>query len=424
MLRRALMLAMALKALAAAPPALAARPVLPPSVEVPELPPGSVARPMSFVRMVAKLSRGQDWGVLSAGLLCVPNQRLTWRGGVMDVKTEDFDDVFREELSNAGFKVEGDPSNLFETTSSGSDYAVAGLITGIDAHFCMPLAGYGGAQIKGTVIMSVEWQVYSRLQKRLIAKVKTTGGFETKQSQLGNYQTTLDGAFAENVKGLAASEDFRKAFIGPPADPNERIQASAGDFISLSGSATATGRPIGDVVGSVVAVFTGDGMGSGFLVSAEGHILTNWHVVQDQKQVKIRWSDGFETLATVLRTDKRRDIAVLQASPHGRAPLALRKPLAQPGETVFAIGSPLDPKYQGTITRGIVSAHRIQDGFNFIQSDVTVNHGNSGGPLLDEKGQVIGVTDLGYQPDGVPTGINLFIPIGDALDFLSLKLAP
>jgi S1-C subfamily serine protease len=140
--------------------------------------------------------------------------------------------------------------------------------------------------------------------------------------------------------------------------------------------------------------------------------------------VRIRWSDGFAADGEVVRVDKRRDVALIKTSPHSRPALALRPSLAQTGEVAYAIGSPLDPKFQGTLTRGIVSAVRIYDGLNFVQIDVNVNPGNSGGPLLDESGRVIAITDLGIQPQGIPTGINLFIPIGDALDFLNLKLAP
>ncbi|MFB2351152.1 trypsin-like peptidase domain-containing protein, partial [Priestia megaterium] len=90
----------------------------------------------------------------------------------------------------------------------------------------------------------------------------------------------------------------------------------------------------------------------------------------------------------------------------------------QPGEAVFAIGSPLSAELQSTVTKGVVSANRIQDGFSFIQSDVAVTHGNRGGPLLDETGAVGGVTVSGLAPAGAPIGLNFFIPIGDALDFL------
>jgi len=192
-------------------------------------------------------------------------------------------------------------------------------------------------------------------------------------------------------------------------------------FVAATG---ATPRPIGDVPGSVVAVLTGDGWGSGFLVSNDGYLLTNRHVVGAATTVRIRWSDGFETTGDVVRSDKRRDVALVKTDPRGRRPLVLRRAMPAVGEAVFAIGTPLDEKLQSTVTKGIVSANRILDGFAFIQSDVTVDHGNSGGPLLDDKGQVIGITVIKFAPDDGQRGLNLFIPIGDALDFLSLKPGP
>jgi S1-C subfamily serine protease len=118
-------------------------------------------------------------------------------------------------------------------------------------------------------------------------------------------------------------------------------------------------------------------------------------------------------------------VALVKASPRaGRPPLALRRGTPGVGEAVFAIGTPLDPSLQNTVTKGIVSANRILDGFAYIQSDVTVDHGNSGGPLLDDKGRVIGITVSKIAPDDGQRGLNLFIPIGDALDFLALKTGP
>ena len=102
-------------------------------------------------------------------------------------------------------------------------------------------------------------------------------------------------------------------------------------------------------------------------------------------------------------------------------PLALRPTLPAQGETVFAIGAPLDPGLQGTLTRGIVSANRVIKDQPFIQSDVGVTHGNSGGPLLNAQGEAIGVTVSGYEENGAPVGLNMFIPIGDALRALALE---
>lgn len=74
-----------------------------------------------------------------------------------------------------------------------------------------------------------------------------------------------------------------------------------------------------------------------------------------------------------------------------------------------------------SVSKGIVSANRVFDGLSFIQSDVLVNHGNSGGPLLDKNANVVGLTESGQEINGVPAGLNLFIPLRDPLEFLALK---
>lgn len=146
-------------------------------------------------------------------------------------------------------------------------------------------------------------------------------------------------------------------------------------------------------------------------------------MVGASKYLKVKWSDGMETVGEVLRTDLGRDIALVKTEPRGRQPLPLRRGEVQPGDTVFAIGTPLDKRLQGSLTQGVVSGNRLLDGYRYIQSDVVVNPGNSGGPLLNAKGEVVGVTVSGIGQEKAPRGINFFIPIDDALDFLSLKLS-
>ncbi len=231
------------------------------------------------------------------------------------------------------------------------------------------------------------------------------------------------GAVRQNIRALLADEAFRKIVLAD-ADPLPSTPTANTPITLAVAARPAASRPISDVAGSVVAIFTGSGWGSGFLVSDDGYLITNQHVVGAAKTVRVRWSDGLETTGEVVRIDKRRDVALVKAQGRGRQPLALRRGAATVGEAVFAIGTPLDEKLQNTVTKGIVSANRILDGFAFIQSDVGVDHGNSGGPLLDDKGRVIGVTVIKFAPDDGQRGLNLFIPIGDALDFLALTTAP
>jgi serine protease Do len=171
----------------------------------------------------------------------------------------------------------------------------------------------------------------------------------------------------------------------------------------------------------VVAILNSAGSGSGILVSSDGCILTNAHVVGDDKDVRVRWSDGLETLAHVERVSKNRDVAIIKTNPRDRSPLALKRGPVTPGERVYAIGAPNGMKYQGTVSSGVISADRVFDGLRYIQSDTAISPGSSGGALLDEQGAVIGVTVAFVKNGGLPAGLNLFIPIGDAMDFLALE---
>jgi S1-C subfamily serine protease len=227
-------------------------------------------------------------------------------------------------------------------------------------------------------------------------------------------------ALAENLHALMNSSEFRASATAPVVTSGQL--AKPGALAPLKLASLAGNSTVADSVGSVVAVFAGGAMGSGFVVG-DGYLITNHHVVGDATTVKVKWPDGLEFAGEVLRSDARRDVALIKTDTRGRPSLTVRTSPMQPGDTVFAIGTPLDPSLQNTVTRGVVSAMRTFEGFAYIQSDVSINHGNSGGPLLDEKARVVGLTVSGYEPNGAPAGLNFFIPIRDALDFLALSIS-
>jgi S1-C subfamily serine protease len=177
---------------------------------------------------------------------------------------------------------------------------------------------------------------------------------------------------------------------------------------------------------AVAAVLTGASLGSAFLVSEQGYLLTNRHVVGSTRMLKIRWSDGTESVGEVIRSDPGRDVALIRTEPRPGPVFKLRTAPVRQGETVYAIGTPMETRLQGTLTRGVISATRTLEGYRFIQSDVSVNPGNSGGPLLDDAGQVVAMTVSRYarNPSESVQGLNFFIPIDDALRFLALTLEP
>ena len=156
------------------------------------------------------------------------------------------------------------------------------------------------------------------------------------------------------------------------------------------------------------------GAGSGFIVSPNGYILTNRHVVEGASEVMVRMVDQREFRARVVGTDERTDIAVLKIAATGLPVVRFGDPAkVRPGQWVLAIGSPFG--FQNSATAGIVSAvHRSLPSENyvpFIQTDVAVNPGNSGGPLFNMQGEVIGINSQIFSRTGGFMGVSFAIPI-------------
>jgi serine protease Do len=161
------------------------------------------------------------------------------------------------------------------------------------------------------------------------------------------------------------------------------------------------------------------GLGSGFIVSDDGYILTNAHVVDGAEHVTVRLTDRREFKAKVVGIDKQTDIAVLKIDAKSLPVVKLGKSSeANVGEWVVAIGSPFG--FDNSVTAGIVSAkgRPLPDSpyVNFIQTDVAVNPGNSGGPLFNLAGEVIGINSQIYSRNGGYQGISFAIPIEVALN--------
>ena len=154
-------------------------------------------------------------------------------------------------------------------------------------------------------------------------------------------------------------------------------------------------RSVADIVDearpSVVRIVSGDGGGTGFVIDAEGYILTNEHVVEGETRVSVVFHDGARLWAQVVSADAGRDIALLKVDTNRNlAPLAFAARVRE-GESVIALGFPLDLGESMSVTRGIVSAIRTLDGVEYLQTDAAINPGNSGGPLLSDKGEVVGM---------------------------------
>ncbi|HEX2828924.1 MAG TPA: DegQ family serine endoprotease [Burkholderiales bacterium] len=161
------------------------------------------------------------------------------------------------------------------------------------------------------------------------------------------------------------------------------------------------------------------GIGSGFIITTDGYVLTNAHVVSDADEVTVRLADSREFKGKIVGVDMRTDVALLKLAATGLPTVKLgNSESLKVGEWVAAIGSPFG--FVNTITAGIVSAkgRSLPDEsfVPFIQTDVAVNPGNSGGPLLNLKGEVVGINSAIYSRTGGYMGVSFAIPIEVALD--------
>src|SRR5277367_2575623 len=162
-----------------------------------------------------------------------------------------------------------------------------------------------------------------------------------------------------------------------------------------------------------------EGQGSGFIIDKDGHILTNYHVIADARQIEVTLHNRKKYRATIVGTDRSHDLAVVQIKAPDLAPMVLGDSgNLQVGQKVYAIGNPFG--LAGTLTRGIVSSIRqVQepDGMTIddaIQTDASINPGNSGGPLLNMHGEVIGINTMIASSVGQSAGIGFAIPINTA----------
>jgi S1-C subfamily serine protease len=192
--------------------------------------------------------------------------------------------------------------------------------------------------------------------------------------------------------------------------PSAISQQNVADIVKHSSDA---------VVLIVISNSTGQetALGSGFLVSADGEIVTNYHVIKEAHSAVVKLSNGaFFAVSGVLATDHDKDLAIIKVNGKNLPSLSLGDiEKLRVGDRVVAIGSPLG--LEGTVSDGIVSAVRDVENKKLIQTTAPASHGNSGGPLLDMNNRVVGVVAMGVNPE-LGQNLNFAVPSSDVLALL------
>ncbi len=232
------------------------------------------------------------------------------------------------------------------------------------------------------------------------------------------YFTTYRSGTFRTVSDPGARVEITEAASNQALDPEEQnnitlYQKNVGAVVNVTSRAVAYDFFYGAV--------PQEGQGSGFILDSAGHILTNYHVIENARQVEVTLHNHKKYSATVVGTDRAHDLAIIQIKAPDLTPMTLGDSRnLQVGQKVYAIGNPFG--LSGTLTSGIVSSIRqVQEpnGVNIdeaIQTDAAINPGNSGGPLLNSHGEVIGINTMIAGNPGVDqsAGIGFAIPINTA----------
>lgn len=338
---------------------------------------------------------------------------------------------FYDIMKDNGYLLVGSPDNLFaDFSNERPEFIVGAKIIQVGqnrilSHDWFWSGMYISLQFQS--YLKIEWQVFS-VQKREVVFKTTTEGCSTLSDsfkcygfamELATYVEGLEGAISQAIENFARNAEFRNLICSSQINNESEPKSTAVFYISkIENYKYPLSNQSNQIRSAIVTVTTATGHGSGFFISEKGYVLTNSHVVGKNAIVRVKLPTGREYLADVVATDPKRDVALLKTENEGMEYLPINERSVNIGDEVYAIGSPLDETLSTTLSKGIVSAFRKEGDLEFIQSDVNVLPGNSGGPLLDSNGNVVGICVSGIGPG---LDLNFFIPVREAIDALNVK---
>ncbi|PJI39073.1 serine protease [Ferrovibrio sp.] len=354
-------------------------------------------------------------------------------------RSSEWNDTFYRVMSGHGFRVAGNPNQLFNTSQQDEGDLQFGLtiseikleMSAVCDFFTEQAVG-----MRGDAKVAMEWQVFDPVRRQVILRQRGEGRFEATETVALDPAVILQLAFADAANRLAVSPELRKMMTERAPLPQPGSQSVAQDLARIPlRRATLSQQPIDTQIdrlrsATVLIEIGSGGHGSGFIVTEDGLMITNKHVVGGQRFVRVRLVSGRVVMGEVIRQHELRDVALVKMEGSGYPVMAIRETPVAVTEEVYAIGAPQQRQLAWTVTRGVVSAWRPAQlprrPFDLIQADVAIHGGNSGGPLLDRQGNLVAIAVMGWAPDpnnpSANTSLNGFIPILDGLEKLGIEL--
>jgi serine protease Do len=371
---------------------------------------------ISFKRALLSIPPGMVIGGDYRGIANKKYVDYYWQTSI-SVASEIFNEIANKELINAGYKVIGTQGLLFDYDDSWqADCLLGAKITDIKFNTYSSVLE---ERAEGSI--SVQWELFDK-NKGMVVFIKQTYGEETTEGKLGT--ECLFAAFRWAIRNLLSDRQFvhnlliEKKLNEKSDYPRETILI---EKVRLNNFTEVT-EMINRAIESVVTIKSEHGFGSGVIISDYGYIITNFHVITKEHFIDVILFNGITLKAKVLVVNQDHDLVLLQIEGSGFRPLPISFSEKLPiGGEVFAIGTPANLNLSQSVTKGIISGIRKLKEREYIQTDVKVNPGNSGGPLINSNGEILGIVTV--KTVGIEfEGLAFCIPINVVLEKLGIKI--
>ncbi|MCR5889761.1 trypsin-like peptidase domain-containing protein [Hymenobacter sp. J193] len=342
-------------------------------------------------------------------------QEILYFGKSLDTDAEHLKSSVNGSLKDIGYTVPDAETKSIFSAGLNSRYTLQGEMRDVkyNVHASSP---YKSAHFETRCTVEVTWKLLN--QNRQTVVEQKTAGSSIKFEQGGS--AAFEDAFENSFYTFFANQQVTEALTKPAGGKGDSDAVQA-PISMRRGTPMAADKGLSTAARCVVIVETKDGHGSGCIISPDGYIVTNAHVVEDQEEVKIQLADGMSSKAKVVRLNPEMDLALLKIDAEGLTAFQLpTTSLSEIGADVFAIGTPADKELGQTVTKGIISGRRKVDGRSFLQTDVSINGGNSGGALVARTGQLLGIVNAKLVGRGIE-GIGFAIPAEQVTEALHIK---
>lgn len=383
---------------------------------------------IGFDRLLADFHDGRPVGTVVYGNSKVDT--IKWEGETK-IGVKDFEERFLEIMKQVGYRTpERQDATLFSDNSairySKPRYLVGAKVIDYHATFIQERAKVLGAgKLKGKTELMLEWQVLDRATGNIVLKENTSGAARYRdKSSRSEYSANLV-AFENALIAFLEKGNFHRLLKEAKGPASLDAERSVEQEIVIDDVASPTYRNSSEMIKAAdkcsATISTDDGHGSGVVIDTDGYILSAYHVVEGSSEISVHLSNGLKQQAIIKAFDRKSDVVLLEITGTGYsvAPIGISDSLSL-GDDLVTIGTPADLSLGQSVARGILSGKRNIDDQVYLQTDMAVSPGNSGGPVFNSNGELVGIIQRKLVGSGIE-GIGFAIPIEDALKALGIR---